>query len=127
MGPGSATREPILTWSKLPRLPPFTNKSQDNTPAIASAIATTRWGKVNMAVISVGRLRPEPPDLGQVRVSPDRGGHGGINAGVLVPHQQACGEDAFAARAPASYSHRGDEFLMHHDVVEVAQCILQRF
>ena len=74
-----------------------------------------------------GELRPEPLDLGQLSIGIDRCGQCRINARIFVPHQHARGESAFAAHAPAPHAGRADELLVHRDVVEIAECILQRF
>ena len=54
-----------------------------------------------------------------------RGRHSGVKACVLPPGQQSGGEGAFGIRALMLETRCRDEVLVHHDVVEVVEPILQ--
>jgi hypothetical protein len=70
-------------------------------------------------------LLPEWLDLDERCIALRRGRHSGVEVCVLPPSQQSGGEGAFGIRALPPEARCRDEVLVHRDVVEVAERILQ--
>ena len=68
---------------------------------------------------------PEGLDLGERCIAHRRGRHSGIQACLFPPGQQSGGEGTVGIRTLTPEARCGDQILIHHDVIEVAEPILQ--